>query len=533
MRKVNYALLWLFLTLILLSATSCSSGSKAESNEINPRQPIDNVEESTEIPEQQNTDTFPSTLNGRYVLTEIQGYVNDVSWIRFREIDTNGNPVGDGDEGNMYFGLIDANGVLQFYYDYDKSYFTMTAPLPMAYENGYSYVEYNQRVFLIERDGSIADSYPTSLDINGEYQVVSYGGGYQFFERYKTGFDGETFDYYVMDSSNNVISFSSEDGNSLEEFGFGNEEQPSRIYPIYIGKGIFYVAYPEYSDEYGLENSGFLFFCNSQKVAPVIVTPTSWTSASKEAKYAFDLFDPDSNLFILFDSRELYTNAVLGDKDISYATEDGELFTVSLPNEFGSHPVVVGVSDGIIFFTSRIPLVNSFYSYKRQFNSYNTKTGKFTAYSGKYSEQAKDDLNETNYWNYLSFKHSSYGIYAMPLIGKDQGWYVVLVDSQMEELTNPISVTEQYIMMNGVLYDGKGNYREQKEGRLYGFDGNYQFVIPSYNTFTTCGFDMFYTRSSLEDIQEITNGFYHVNGTLAFESIDYKHGKYYEGAFTS
>lgn len=414
-----------FLTLLFLGVVIALSGCGNAKNEtavsiIETNEPetematlIETIEETE--PAEETIAVSENKEEQGYNIRDGYSFSEGLAWVKF---EINGSP---------YFGCIDINGELQFYFEGDPN-------IIENFEEGYAYFTMdkytpNCKRFTVDKLGN------TYLEPVDE-PVLAYGAGYRFVSHYESDFNGAKYTYSVK-------SVDGDEGLMYIHEGTQSPFKMNDAVPIYndvfyLGEGIFVNKRDDWA-YLGLTKQRRIASCPENRV--------------------FDMVDGFACTFI--------------EKDMfGYIDKDGEYIKINFPEDYvenGRRTTLLANSNGAFLFAN--------FERKKIF-VYDIKTGRFSDYCGAYVDFINWEWNPVD-GNTPCMVNDSI---AIPLKGADNLNYFVITDIEMNDLTEPIHGKEFSTIGNYIVhyqYTGRKQYERNiifydSQGKEYAtiFDEN-------------------------------------------------------------
>lgn len=344
---------------------------------------------------------------------------DDLAWVEFEE------------NGVRYTGWIDETG---------KCLYKTEGSFSLAnFENGYAHISDDQYTYVVSDQGIICSRYPND-------EVVACGYGYTWLAETSSGFESVHTTYTLFDP----------DRKELERF---EKDQSEEIYNFeYRGAGIF--SYAEDGGDYGTGVGTFYSVKTDQWINRwVTFSPAYWPSA------AFQSVDGYLVIFAGY-----YSNSCF----ISYIDENGVGYDIDIPEEYGTSPMVCGVSQGFML------LYNDNGS-KSFYYTVDLENQVFQKLTGEYADKIDWDENGGPITKNEEHCGSSFrdGIAAIALIGADGNRYYQLFDTSWNPIGDPIRANDMEVGSRDVLITTnlvvKGKavlYGAKEKQRIIAYDQN-------------------------------------------------------------
>ena len=459
-----------FISIILTALLVCTAVCGCSGNE--------NANNSSTVSENSNQNSASQDQNGTVVETESNvtdidlyltyNYSEDLAWVIFNK--------GEGTEKQQYCGCIDKSGNLVFYIDENS---LGTSPLLSKltpYSNGYSYIETSNSLYLLNKSGTVLQTYPIVPEKSGN-KAIAYADGYVWYQEYVSDFDEAYYKYSLYDSNKNIVTeFEYEGTEPIESMGYyekkvwayynRNKENP--INSVYFTDGNKWID--SYTDFYFYDDIA-------------IIGPTH------------DNEDTDVGYLSFIDSK-------------------GNQTYTQLPDNIGRWNDIqcYAISDDYCV------LYHSGYAKQEYLAIYNVSTKKFIKMDNKYNDKIDydslpDDSGELMFEN---------GKIALRLIGSDGDSYVGLFDTSWNIIGEPIK-SSIYYFSDGKLVTDKNIYDENVKILFSADDFGYKSVSSYHNGIAHAKTDGMQISSGGETYGYEDDWFYiDSDGNRLFDSINMK-----------
>ena len=182
------------MTVVLAGCGNSASNTNKDSND---------VETTVEKTEEETTEPPTEALVNSY--EEYNDFSDGLAWVKYN------NSNGD------YYGCIKKKKKMQF----NVSANSVKSVKP--YSNGYSYIEYESQLDVIDKKGNITKSYNS----DEEHTILAFGDGYVMTQDYKADFDSKGY----------TVTIYNPDGSEITSKKFDDRIPYDHFY--YCGKGLF------------------------------------------------------------------------------------------------------------------------------------------------------------------------------------------------------------------------------------------------------------------------------------------------------
>lgn len=316
-----------------------------------------------------------------YTVVRSEAFCEGLAWVRFH------------DDANLYYaGAIDRNGELQFYFPDTSQGSTKVT----GFENGRAFVELDGGLCLIDTKGNVVINYSQTLK---DDTIIAYGGGCVISKHKEAGgFDtAEKTVYTITDASGSSKTLGDSTSSNWDKAKYHGSE--------FFSSGGSYVYKGELME--GL------------------------TPSELYLKHG-TVFVHDGRLFL-----EIVPCATFICYDL----------TTGAASEFDSltgEGCIIDVQDNLVLLACYVQKngVNPGYYL------YNTADGSLKMYEGQYADRLAsrcDIENRLQEVKPFSSEHFSGGRFGIALLGADKKYYYVFLDADMNELTEPIQMSNYLI----------------------------------------------------------------------------------------
>jgi len=445
-----------------LTLTACG-GKDAPVQEPEPSAPPSTPEAGVETAPQPDAPPAPTgglPADASFEVVTSGSYSDGMAVIRFRE-----------PSGHSYLGLMDKAGTVQYCYDLGTS---SGSPEFTAFEDGIGYVVYNSTLYEIGTDGAVRRSFPylempyvATLEAEpGVEYAFAYGGGYIITLGVESGFEGTTASYSIYDPQGGKTPLSL-DGNVMET--------------IYLGKGYF---------RFNVDITKLEVFSRFPLWENIYCAKTGKWLVEQEA---FGTRSMDSYNIVCFDDYTVFRFNILNsdsDSEHRFCAIDKDGNTYELERPSGQRISLLGAKDGLLALVS-----------DATFYLEDIASGTLTPYTGKYA----DSVNSNHMQGQFQCIYDDQ--IGVPLTGQDGKQYVVFLDKNMSELTEPVLMALPIKFDGGYILSG---------GAVYDLDHNAVYTGK--------------IKDAADGVLRVSDNAEYVqyDGTALFEEIDYSQAKMIE-----
>ena len=458
--------LFLILIVLIMCITVCGCGE----NDKNNSNIYKNETYSSSSELQSESDVSNSTENDIDIKIQVSyNFSEDKAWIKFQKSKNRTN----------YIGCINKKGNLLFYYNVNNSNTAKVKP----YSNGYSFLETSNSLYLLDKNGTILQTYPVDSNNNNK-QVIAYADGYVWCQEYVAEFDKAYFKYTLYGT----------DGKSVTDFKYEGTEPIDSM--NYYEKKVW---------GYDKKNEG-----KSQKCY-YCTEGDKWVN--------FSYIPNDEYQFYFYDD-----TAIIG---TTYDDEDDSIGYLSLIDTKGNLsyaqlPENVGRWHDIKCFALRENCCLLYNYSKDSLISYNVSSDKFVKMDNEYVDKINYDALPDDS-NALVFEN---GKIALPLIGSDKESYIGLFDTSLNIIGEPIK-SMIYDLSDGIFtIQNKDVYDDNLNLLFSADDFGYKAVSPFNNGVAHAKNDGM-QMSSGGDIYGYEGNWFYIdrNGEKLFDSVNIKQAK--------
>ena len=456
-----------FLSIILIALLICMTACGCSGNE--------NTEKSSTVSENVNQNSASQVQNETVVETESNvtdidlyityNYSEDLAWVIFNK--------GEGREKQQYCGCIDKSGNLVFYTDENS---LGTSPLLSKltpYSNGYSYIETSNSLYLLDKSGTVLQTYPIVPEKSGN-KAIAYADGYVWYQEYVSNFDEAYYKYSLYDSNKNIVT----------EFEYEGTEPVESM--DYHGKKIWC-----YYNRNAEKPTNRVYFTDGDK----------WIDLTDDFYY----FDDVAAFGTTYDDE---------DDDIGYLAfidTKGNFSYAEIPDDVGRWNDIscYAVSENYC-------VLHNYIKNPEYLVCYDVSLDKFKKMDNEYADKINynslpDDSGELKFEN---------GKIALRLTGSDNEGYVGLFDASWNIIGEPVK-TSTYSFSDGKLVTGKDVYDDNLKLLFSADDFGYQGISPYHDGVAHAKADGMQVSSGGEEYGYEDYWFYiDSDGNRLFDSIN-------------